>query len=408
MRTLFVARWAPWPPASGAQLRSANIVAALAQMGDVDVFLLADPRHSQELSPPAEMAVRRTGVVARHDADIRSRDRLQTFVPGSRPAIIRHLDAAAARAAFAEWRDGSYGVAWFVRLESWLALGDLVDAPAIVDFDDLRDQLVASRRRSPWPDPPSPRSVSARARDPVGRAYRTADARAWRRLQHQVAAAVTSVVVCSEPDQARLGVANAAVVPNTIEIPDRPVGRTEVGRPPTIVLHGSLTYDPNVDAATILVRDVLPRVRIDHPDVILRLVGRSDDRLARFAEPDRVVVTGAVPDIAAELERADVVALPLRQGAGTRIKLIEALAHRIPVVATTIAVDGLSVESGRHLLVADEPHAFADGCIALLHDVPLRRHLADEGERLVRASYRPDAAREAVIRLVEEATRARA
>ena len=53
MRSLFVARWAPWPPASGAQLRSAAVVAALAGLGDVDVFLLADPRHSPDVAHAA-------------------------------------------------------------------------------------------------------------------------------------------------------------------------------------------------------------------------------------------------------------------------------------------------------------------------------------------------------------------
>ena len=86
---------------------------------------------------------------------------------------------------------------------------------------------------------------------------------------------MASVVVCSELDRVRLGVDNGAVVPNGFDPPDHPVGRTSIGRPPTVTFHGSLAYGPNVDAATVLVRDVLPRVRSRVPDVVVRLAGAA-------------------------------------------------------------------------------------------------------------------------------------
>ena len=115
----------------------------------------------------------------------------------------------------------------------------------------------------------------------------------------------------------------------------------------------------------------------------MRLAGRNDERVAELAAVDGVTVTGPVDDMATELAVADVVAVPLREGAGTRIKVLEALAHRIPVVATSVAVEGLDVVAGRHLLVADEPEAFAAGCVTLLRDEPRRRALADAGAQLV-------------------------
>jgi glycosyltransferase involved in cell wall biosynthesis len=72
-----------------------------------------------------------------------------------------------------------------------------------------------------------------------------------------------------------------------------------------------------------------------------------------------VTLTGQVPDITDELARADIVIIPLRYGSGTRVKILEAFAHRIPVVSTTMGAEGLEVEPGTHLLVADDPDAIA-------------------------------------------------
>ncbi|MGQ0830928.1 MAG: glycosyltransferase [Microthrixaceae bacterium] len=382
MRSLVVTRWVPWPPTSGARHRSANVIAALAALGEVDVFVLGDPRLESELTPPAGLAVARLGHAGRADRRETRLDQLRTLVPGALPSSMRRQDHAPTRAAFTTWGPGSYDLAWFVRIESWTALGALVDAPAIIDYDDLRDQLVMSRLRSAWPDPTEPDSRAGRAA--LARRLARTEARAWERLQRRTAREVAAVVVCSEMDRAHLGVANAAIVPNGVDLPLEPVGRHGVGAPPTLCLHGSLNYGPNADAAAVLVRDVAPLVRAALPEVQVRLVGRFDERVSRLADPPRVVVTGQVDDITDELARADVVTVPVRRGAGTRIKVLEALAHRVPVVATSIGVEGLDTTHDVHLLVADTPAAFAAACVRLLQDAGLRRRLADAGERLVR------------------------
>ncbi len=105
--------------------------------------------------------------------------------------------------------------------------------------------------------------------------HRRADAAAWARMQRRVAAEVAAVVVCSELDATRLAVPNGRVVPNGVDLPDTPVGRPQVGHSPTILFHGSLAYEPNVDAATVLVHEVLPRVRARIRDAVVRLAGAA-------------------------------------------------------------------------------------------------------------------------------------
>ena len=91
---------------------------------------------------------------------------------------------------------------------------------------------------------------------------------------------------------------------------------------------------------------------------------------------------GRVPEIEPELARADIAVVPLRIGSGTRLKILESFAHRIPVVSTTVGADGLDVENGVHLLLADRPEDFALACRRLVEDPALTRPaLVDAAEQ---------------------------
>ena len=95
------------------------------------------------------------------------------------------------------------------------------------------------------------------------------------------------------------------------------------------------------------------------------------------------MVTGYVDDLAAELERADVIVAPIRTGAGTRLKIIEAFAAQVPVVSTTFGALGLDVVDRRHLVLADTPAAFAAACQELVADQSARDTLVTNAYDLV-------------------------
>jgi len=214
--------------------------------------------------------------------------------------------------------------------------------------------------------------------------------RLWRRLQHDAARSGAALAVCSELDRSRVGLPGAVVVPNGYDAPVEPLGRVEVGTPPTILLQGYLSYGPNIDAAQRLVRDVGPHLWARRPDLQIRLVGHGDVRAQALHRPPFVVVTGWVEDMATELGRADLVAVPLRHAGGTRIKILEAFAHRIPVVSTRLGAEGLEVRDGEHLLLRDDPEDFAAACLSLLEDGSLRASLAAQAAELFDERYRWD------------------
>jgi sugar transferase (PEP-CTERM/EpsH1 system associated) len=159
--------------------------------------------------------------------------------------------------------------------------------------------------------------------------------------------------------------------------------------PGTILFSGNLGYFPNVDAASWFAREVLPRIRSELPEATLTLVGARPARRVRAlaALGPHVAVLGPVRELGPHIARAGVAVAPLRAGSGQSLKVLEALACGTAVVATRRAVEGLAVEHGTHLLLADDADAFAHEVARVLRDRELARRLAVAGRALVESRY---------------------
>ena len=156
-------------------------------------------------------------------------------------------------------------------------------------------------------------------------------------------------------------------VPNAVRIPAAPL--PQPGAPAGLLFVGNLTYAPNVDAARTLVTEVLPRVRAARPDATLTLVGPYESGAREGLATDPAVRwTGWVPDVLPFYVDAAVVVVPLRDGAGTRIKVLEAAAHRRPIVASPAALAGLDLEPGRSVVLAVDAATTAAAVVDLLDD----------------------------------------
>jgi glycosyltransferase involved in cell wall biosynthesis len=197
---------------------------------------------------------------------------------------------------------------------------------------------------------------------------------------------------------ARLGL-DVTHIPNAVDVPAlRPRARST---PISLVFVGNLTYPPNVEAALTLVFDVLPA--LERPARVT-LAGPDDGHLASVAGP-RVEVAGFVPDLAEVYASADIAVVPLQTGAGTRIKILEAFAHGVPVVASTVAAAGIDCRDGEHLLIVDGPRATAAAIDRLVSDEALAERLADAAYTLVRDRYSTGAVIPAIRDLFSRAAR---
>lgn len=181
--------------------------------------------------------------------------------------------------------------------------------------------------------------------------------------------------------------AEVEVVPNGVDLerfapgPDAPGGAT-------VVVSGSMGYLPNRDSALYFHREIWPSVRRACPAARLMVVGDQAARhLPGLAAAPGVELREPGRAIVAALDSAAVIAVPLRAGAGTRIKILEALALGKAVVSTSVGCEGLDAVDGRDLLVADDPEEFARRVAQLLQDAGRRRELGANGRRLVESRY---------------------
>jgi sugar transferase (PEP-CTERM/EpsH1 system associated) len=155
-----------------------------------------------------------------------------------------------------------------------------------------------------------------------------------------------------------------------------------------LVFTGSMDWLPNEDAVSYFCREILPRIRSDEPETTFTVVGRAPTpAVRRLAADHGITVTGRVDDVRPYVSDAAVYVVPLRIGGGTRLKIFEAMAMGKAVVSTTVGAEGLPVENGEHLLLADEPHVFARSVVRLLRDVDRRRALEAAARTLVVDRY---------------------
>jgi polysaccharide biosynthesis protein PslH len=198
--------------------------------------------------------------------------------------------------------------------------------------------------------------------------------------------------VVSERERHRLpaGVGDVLVCPNGRD-PD-PSGPLEPAAAPTAAFVATLGWAPNVDAAVWFGQEVWPEVRRRSPDARLLLVGRDPSRSVRALASSSVEVSGTVCDVRPYLAQARVAVAPLRSGGGTRLKILEALDAGRPVVATSVAVDGLEDLIGEGVVVADDSASMIEIVSALLDEPDRASALGRAGHEAVAARHTWDVA----------------
>jgi glycosyltransferase involved in cell wall biosynthesis len=208
---------------------------------------------------------------------------------------------------------------------------------------------------------------------------------AWfeRRCLRQ-AGAVTAVTEADAQTMKNWGVERVTVIPNGVD-PEYYDSSTDRENKNEILSIGSLDWFPNADAVDYFAQKILPLIHARRPDAVLRVVGRRPPEWLKkkLGGLPGVDFVGEVDDVRPHLERAALVVVPLRIGGGSRLKILEALAARKAVVSTSIGAEGLELESGKHLLIADSPHEFALRLSELLESPLDRQELGREGRKLV-------------------------
>ncbi|MAG34702.1 MAG: glycosyl transferase family 1 [Dehalococcoidia bacterium] len=200
--------------------------------------------------------------------------------------------------------------------------------------------------------------------------------------------------------------AAVAVVPNGVDLTYfSPSRMDDVRRPYHAVFIGSLDYPPNAEGIVSFVEYGWPLVRSKSPGATLAIVGRHPTPdVQALDRSSGVQVVGPVTDVRPYLREASAVIVPLWQGAGTRLKVLEALAMGKGVVSTSVGAEGIAAVSGRHLLLAETPPALAEQVVALFQHPDVQDNLGREGRALATARYGWDSLASTLESVYEQAS----
>jgi glycosyltransferase involved in cell wall biosynthesis len=235
------------------------------------------------------------------------------------------------------------------------------------------------------------RRYAENAPNPAARLYLKAQAGRMFRFEREVCRAALRVIAVSQED-ARLmremfGLKEVSAIATGVDIetftPSAEAARNG------LVFVGSMDWLPNIDGIRFFCNEVLPLIRRDIPACALSIVGRTPTREIRaLAERDPLIrVTGTVPDVRPYLWNAALSIVPLRIGGGTRLKIFEAMAARLPVVSTTIGAEGLDVTPPDDIRIADTAADFARQCVELLRSPGARAGQAGAAWNLIAARF---------------------
>jgi sugar transferase (PEP-CTERM/EpsH1 system associated) len=387
-RILFLTPQLPYPPEQGAAIRNYNLIRQVAERHEVALLSFAeDP--SQGAGPLAELCrplrvvpmppsrprgVRLRTLVASHEPDMA----LRLYAP----AFAQALRELLTRAAFDGVQFGGIEMAYYLPLvRRWLGRA----APALI-LDEYNAEYLLQRRAF-GADLCIPR------RWPVA-LYSLVQWLRLARFEREVCRQADRVLAVSEADREALrqlvqGL-DAVVVPNGVDV-ERYHPRLPDSLPlqhPAILFTGKMDFRPNVDAVLWFHRYAWPLMHARLPAARLYIVGKNPTaRLAPLVCDPNVTVSGYVPDILPYFGGADVYIAPLRIGGGTRLKVLEAMSAGLPLVSTTLGVEGIGLVAGEHALLADTPQDFAEAAVSLLQDPERRKALSAAGRQFVLEHY---------------------
>jgi sugar transferase (PEP-CTERM/EpsH1 system associated) len=388
LRVLFVAKRFPYPADTGGKIRTARLLEQLSQRLDITlVSNVEHPKDDPHLSDVHKLCARFEPVSWQETVKgslqfyAQLLQRLGSRYPASVAGDYSPPFAERIRACLARDR---YDLLVCDFVQPSINLADDIDIPVLL-FQHNVESMIFERH----------------ARTAAGAPLRWFWRSQWRkmeRFEREACQRFAGVVAVSETDRAlfaaRFGARRTFAIPTAVDADYfRPsTGPVLDGR---LVFTGSMDWLPNEDAVLFFVDEILPRITSRVPEASLAVVGRrpSPRLRRRLAARPEVTITGRVDDVRPHLERAAVFVIPLRIGGGTRIKAYEAMAMAKPVVSTRVGVEGLPVQDGEHLVLADRPEDFADAVLRLLQQPERGRRLGQAARSFVEGSCRwPSAA----------------
>jgi glycosyltransferase involved in cell wall biosynthesis len=391
VKILFLSTWFPYPPDNGSKIRVYHLLKSLAERHEVTLLSFA----FDSADPAAAPRGSRLGVeIVALDPFARQKQRGRSRFLSRSPIVTAPMPEMAekTRQLLSETR---YGVV--IASTEVMATYALQahGAPKILEEHNSFTRMMWDRYRAQS-------SILQKARCWASwQKTRYYEARLFPRFDRCVMVSEQDRETCLRDLPGYHGIVE--VVPNGVDCHHNRPGLAPVA-PNTLIYNGALTYSANLDAMRYFLADIYPLIRAQIADVSLTITGATAGvDLSGLALDGSVRLAGYVPDVRPLVAGASACVIPLRQGGGTRLKILEAMALGTPVVSTAKGAEGLDVVDGEHLLLADSPADFAEAVARLLRDLALRQRLAISARALVEQRYDWAQIGAHFVHLVEEA-----
>jgi glycosyltransferase involved in cell wall biosynthesis len=381
LRILLLTPQLPYPPEQGTSLRNYHILRGLAR--DHEVHLLSFDQPGSGPPPERTPLLELCAQVKTVPGPGRTlAQRVGRLVTDPRPDMAHRLQSKAFEQALLDLlRQIRFDVVQVEGIELVPTIQSIRQSQqeCKIVFDDHNAEAELQRRMFVT-------DLSQPSRWPSAM-YSFIQWRRLRRFERQACRIADGVSVVSRADRKHLLVLapeiDPIVIPNCLDV--EAYRHLRCGDAPTfehdLLFIGKMDYRPNVDAVLWFSREIWPHIRARRPNTSWAVVGKQPHRrLLHLNDEPGISLTGAVPDIKPYLACARVYVMPFRIGSGTRLKLIEALASAVAMVSTQVGAEGYPLTHGEHLLLEDDPEAFALAVLNLLENDEQRQRLARAGQ----------------------------
>jgi glycosyltransferase involved in cell wall biosynthesis len=383
MRILVLTTWFPYPPDNGSKIRVYHLLRALAQRHEVTLLSFSWDTASPEQAKPLRDLNVSMQTVPLNPFEVNRASTLRTFL-SLRPMASRSIPPMHKLMTNVLCGQAFNAVIASTEVTAPYAL----QTPSCMVRTCMVRILEEHNAMSRW--------AWERYTKQRNSAQRLRCWLSWQKIRHYEARLFKLfdlVTVVSEQDRTAClknlpGYRGPiAIIPNGVDCAHHQPGLTEVC-PNTLVYNGSLTYSANYDAIQYFLAEIFPIIKKEISDVTLSITGSTQGvNLSGLKLDDSVFLTGYVEDVRPPVATSTACIIPIRQGGGTRLKILEAMALGTPVVSTSKGAEGLDLTPGEHLLTADNPRAFAAQVIRLLRQPDLQQRLARQARQRVEREY---------------------
>ncbi len=378
MKILFVANRFPYPPFRGDKLKIWHLAQVLAARGhELHLVTFLENPDDRKYLPELEKYFRRIELVS-----LPRRQSISSVARGlfsKSPLQVLYFKSAPMQQRIdALLREEKYDAVHVQHLRMAPYLQNHKEVRRILDLPDAFS-LYWKRRQDT-------------VQNPVRRiAYGREQSRIFH-FEKQVLPQFNQVLVCSPEDLQYLKNAhwldNLGLLPNGVDLGSfAAAGGHDYSKENQILFTGNMDYAPNVDAVLHFAKDIFPRILAACPAAVFTIAGQRPVKAVAALAGKNIRVTGFVPDLAEVYSASTVAVAPLRFGAGTQNKVLEALAMGLPVVCSAVGFQGLSMKDGAGAFLRENASDFAGAVIALLQNESLRRQTGEAGAAHIRGHF---------------------